>query len=653
MDVRDAITAKSVQRDVALEGVPSDGRALTVALAADELLRASWAELAIRTAPPPRAPVPPEVRDTVRDALPSVSEARPPRFAFGADAAVEAFAAGTTLLGADVVADVWIVPRVRLGGRVGLRSGLVVHAADGDVSTSALLFGLGAAVTLTPPALRVGLDATLRAGVIRVSFAATPSGASTGQSLADFAVVGDAGVAFWVRLARNLRASAEVAAVLPLRPIDATDSGAAVGGISRRRLLERARAPGDVLSRDTIRASRGTWVSCALSLVVSACAPVSLEVLSGPAEAGAGDADASEPGDVAVDAPTCEPIGSTCTLSDRCCSGFCALDSRGQQTCRPTNGCAGAGASCSAAADCCTLACATAADGGTCQSEGLCSPANGPCVVDADCCSNACTNGSCAKGPGCSPAGEACVGDPDCCGGLCATSTDGTDRCVLLQGCRVNGEVCTSGSACCSGTCGGNGRCAPPSACNAGDGKGCARVIDDLCNTDNDCCSRKCLASNDGPKRCAPTRRLPAALRALRRGRRLLLGLVRGGRVGRQALREERVRRERRGVQRRRAVLRHAGAHVHGRPGERRRASMRARGVLRRRRHDVQREPRVLRRRVSAREREPLVRERVRRGWRALHDRRGLLRSVVGVRAPRRRARLRGALSLNGTLEVT
>ncbi len=70
VEVHDAVTAKRVSRDVALEGVPRDGQPLTVALEADELLRASWAELELRTAPPPAVPAPPEVTRIVHEALP-------------------------------------------------------------------------------------------------------------------------------------------------------------------------------------------------------------------------------------------------------------------------------------------------------------------------------------------------------------------------------------------------------------------------------------------------------------------------------------------------------------------------------------------------------------------------------------------------------
>ena len=145
VDVRDDLTAKSLQREVALADVPVDVRALTVAVAADELLRASWAELAVKDAPPPKRAVPEEVRATVRDAV-SV-EPRAPRIGFGAAAAIDAFAGGSILLGADVLADAWIVPRVRVTTRFGLRSGLVTHVNDGEVTTSAIAFEVGAAVT--------------------------------------------------------------------------------------------------------------------------------------------------------------------------------------------------------------------------------------------------------------------------------------------------------------------------------------------------------------------------------------------------------------------------------------------------------------------------------------------------------------------------
>src|SRR5690349_17926482 len=60
VEVSDAITNKRVSRDVDLSAVPRDAWPLTLALATDEVLRASWAELALKNAPPPARPVPPE-----------------------------------------------------------------------------------------------------------------------------------------------------------------------------------------------------------------------------------------------------------------------------------------------------------------------------------------------------------------------------------------------------------------------------------------------------------------------------------------------------------------------------------------------------------------------------------------------------------------
>jgi hypothetical protein len=237
VDVRDDLTAKSLKREIALGDVPSDVRALTVAVAADELLRASWAELAVKSAPPPKQPIPTEVRDVVRDTMiespSSKREDVAARIAFGAGAALDAFTAGSTLLGADVLADVWIIPRVRLITRFGLRSGLSSRGADGDVATSAIVFKLGAAVTLTPPQLRAGLDLALRAGLMHVAFVATPSSSgASGRSLDDIAVLADAAVLGWLRLVPNLRLLADTGLSIPLRPVVATDGPAAVTGVS-------------------------------------------------------------------------------------------------------------------------------------------------------------------------------------------------------------------------------------------------------------------------------------------------------------------------------------------------------------------------------------------------------------------------------------
>ena len=105
LEVHDSVTAKRVGRDVDLRNTPPDGRALVLALEADELLRATWAELALKDSPaPPRADVPPAVRRAVETSIASTTLARG---AIGVRGAVERFTGydnargGGTFLGGD------------------------------------------------------------------------------------------------------------------------------------------------------------------------------------------------------------------------------------------------------------------------------------------------------------------------------------------------------------------------------------------------------------------------------------------------------------------------------------------------------------------------------------------------------------------------
>jgi len=227
--VRDSVTEKSLSRDLDLANVPSDTRALTVALAADELLRASWAELALASHAPPRPP-PPEVLATIADGMRSKT-ARAPRVVLGAAAAVDAFGTGTVMLGADVVAAFWIVPRFRIEARFGVRSGLTTTSTDGDVAASALAGKLGALVTITPPARSLGVDVAARIGFIRASFVPTPFAGASGTSLTDVAVVGEATLDGWLRLSPTLRLFVDVGPAVAFRPVRITDGSRVVGGI--------------------------------------------------------------------------------------------------------------------------------------------------------------------------------------------------------------------------------------------------------------------------------------------------------------------------------------------------------------------------------------------------------------------------------------
>lgn len=53
IELDDRLTHKRVARDLSLQNIPANGRALAVAIAIDELLRASWAELSLKSAAQP------------------------------------------------------------------------------------------------------------------------------------------------------------------------------------------------------------------------------------------------------------------------------------------------------------------------------------------------------------------------------------------------------------------------------------------------------------------------------------------------------------------------------------------------------------------------------------------------------------------------
>jgi hypothetical protein len=229
VQVRDAMTAKRVERDVDLANIPKDGRPLTLALAADELLRASWAELALSNPPPPTVPVPPAVKEAVEAAVRPPSSR--PHGAFGAMAVIEHYSGGQTLYGADVQGQLWVTRRLSAGVRLGLRSAFSASAPDGDVGATAFVAGLEAAVTATPPAWSWGVDAVARFDLERVSYVAVAdAGNKASGSAASAFLVGAGARVFWT-VAKPLSLVAEVLADVPIRPVQATDSGDAVVGL--------------------------------------------------------------------------------------------------------------------------------------------------------------------------------------------------------------------------------------------------------------------------------------------------------------------------------------------------------------------------------------------------------------------------------------
>ena len=135
IEVRDAVTRKRVRRDVDLSRIPDDGRAAAIAIEADELLRASWAEIALDTARARRgAGRRPDRRSSAassrcwrrRGPRAAAAWARAPRSS--------TTSAASTLVGADGVGRLRLSPRIELEIAGALRLGPSVTAPHGQVS---------------------------------------------------------------------------------------------------------------------------------------------------------------------------------------------------------------------------------------------------------------------------------------------------------------------------------------------------------------------------------------------------------------------------------------------------------------------------------------------------------------------------------------
>ena len=234
--VRDAITGKRLAREVPLASVPHDARPLTVALAVDELLRASWVELALADAPAPARPVPPEIGALVAPPapVPSGTRAERHRLEVGAALAAAHFGGGTVLAGVDLVVRGAPTPVLSVHVAIGLRGGATVRAADGDIRATALDADVGVALSIPPLAhdrrteLAVGVDSRL----IRARFAGEPRAGAGGGDATATAIYLGAGLRGSVRLARAFGLALAGGFGVPLHAVDVFDGGARVAGLS-------------------------------------------------------------------------------------------------------------------------------------------------------------------------------------------------------------------------------------------------------------------------------------------------------------------------------------------------------------------------------------------------------------------------------------
>jgi hypothetical protein len=228
IEVRDSVTHKRVGREVDLRPIPEDGRELAVAIEADELLRASWAELALDTERARAAKPRQQVVESVREVL-APSRVRSSS-AIGARVAGEYYVRRTTLLlGADAFGSMPLGTRTALELAAGMRTSPSFSAEHGTVR--ALAFGLGTRLLFR---LAGGEAASLDGGAglaaSWLQFRAEPTPFASGSPYTDLLVVGRLGFVGRLALGRVLEISAGLGGGAALRGVQATDSGQVVAG---------------------------------------------------------------------------------------------------------------------------------------------------------------------------------------------------------------------------------------------------------------------------------------------------------------------------------------------------------------------------------------------------------------------------------------
>jgi len=184
---------------------------------------------------------------------------------------------------------------------------------------------------------------------------------------------------------------------------------------------------------------------------------------------------------------SCAGPGATCAVATDCCNFQCT-----QGVCASAPSCIADNQGCTSSASCCSGAC----NAGTCRPlNNTCATSGNPCGPDAGatppCCSGLCTNGKCALGASwCIQPGDVCGRDTDCCTGWCQRATGATVGVCKEPGttgagsCQHDGVICNGCGSCCSKICApwplsGIDVCQP--------GLGC-KILNSLCTSAAECC---------------------------------------------------------------------------------------------------------------------------------------------------------------------
>lgn len=219
-----------LDRQVELSQVPADSRAFAVALAADELLRSGGLEwLGGGAAEPALVPA--------AKAAPSASAVQPTAdraaaaptavsgsWSVGVRPALERFAGGQTLWGADAAVLLPLPARLELHMAAGLRRGVQVSAQQGQIESSALSLAAGARYQLIDARWQLAAGLGVQGARLSMQGVSPREGASASR-FAGVALYAQGLLAASVPIAGPLRFELGTSLGVPLRELEATADG--------------------------------------------------------------------------------------------------------------------------------------------------------------------------------------------------------------------------------------------------------------------------------------------------------------------------------------------------------------------------------------------------------------------------------------------
>jgi hypothetical protein len=226
IEVHDALTNKYVLREVDTRNVPGDARGLTLATAAEELLRASWAELAIEDASPPVREPPPEVREAVRPAI----SARRNDHVLGVRMAGEHHSGGQTLLGPDAWFDAWFSEHFAAELAIGYRRGLNETSRHGTIESEAAVFSADALFALAGRSSELLVLVRFGVSLASFTFSGRPHEGAGGDNRKGTNVTAHAAVGLRLALGQSAELRLEIGPGVGLHALSALDGDDEVTG---------------------------------------------------------------------------------------------------------------------------------------------------------------------------------------------------------------------------------------------------------------------------------------------------------------------------------------------------------------------------------------------------------------------------------------